>query len=149
MLIQFVSEFGLFGLFIVSGLGATIFIPFSAEMSFPVLVGASIPDLHILAAATGGAYIGTVINYAIGYKGGKYALKDVAEKDLKKAQDMMNKYGWFGIMGAMVIPLPLPVDPITILCGIARMDFLRFSAAIIAGKGLKYAILLGILAFIL
>ncbi len=148
-LTSLVVDYGLVGLFAVSAMGATIIIPFSAELAFPILLSAGVAKMPILMAATLGAYLGTAFNYWLGHKGGEIALKKMKKEDLEKAKRFMDHYGLFGVMVVMIIPLPLPVDPITILCGVAKMNFLSFSVATFLGKGIKYGILLWLLSAVL
>ncbi len=148
-LIAFVREFGLVGLFITSAAGSTIFVPFSAELTFPVLLKVGVSRLWILVASVLGSYLGTIVNYVLGERSMHYALKCIKKTDLEKAHKLMDKYGWFGVLTLLAAPLPLPVDPVTILCGATKMNFKEFTAVVIVGKLIKYAIILEILSTIL
>ena len=143
-----VTDYGLIGLFIVSAAGSSIIVPFSAEMTFPILLGCNFSKVSILFASSVGAYVGSSFNYFIGLKSGKYALKKVKEKDAKHAQDFMDKYGVLGLCIAMIVPLPLPVDPLTIIAGITKMHFNRFTIAVLTGKTIKYALLLELMVYL-
>jgi membrane protein YqaA with SNARE-associated domain len=140
-----VQQHGLVGLFIASAAGSTIFIPFSAELSFPILLSAGIGWLPIIVAATAGALAGTLVNYWVGLKGMHLVHKYVSEADMKKAHDLMNRYGWAGLYVALAFPVPLPTDPLTVLAGATRMRLSEFVAVVIAGKLTKYAAFLGLL----
>ena len=148
-LMQSVHQYGLIGLFISSLIGSTIFLPFSVELTFPILLKAGIHKLAIIFTSAAGAVCGTLINYRIGYYGIKYAHKHVRKKKLERATKLMNKYGLVGLFTIIVLPLPLPVDPITIICVAARMDINRFTTIFLAAKMLKYALTLGVIAIIL
>lgn len=137
-----VREYGLLGIFLASAAGSTIFLPLSAELTFPLLVAANVNRLAILAAATLGALAGTLVNYWLGYRGVRLADKYLKKEDLEKARRIMNRYGWVGVMAALAVPLPLPIDPLTILCGMIRMDLKEFIAAVAIGKAIKYALVL-------
>ncbi len=139
-----VREYGLIGIFLASAAGSTIFLPLSAELTFPILVAANVNRLAILVAATLGALAGTLVNYWLGYRGVKLADKHLKKDDLETARRIMNRYGWIGVMAALAVPLPLPIDPLTILCGITRMDLKEFVAAVAIGKAIKYALVLGV-----
>jgi membrane protein YqaA with SNARE-associated domain len=147
-LTSFVHTYGLAGLFLASLLGSTIFIPFTVEITFPILVAAKVGKMQILFWATLGALCGTCINYEIGSKGIDHAKKYVKEKDILKAKKIMDKYGWIGLLTVMLLPLPLPVDPLTVLCGASKMDKKEFILAVAAGKAIKYAIILGLIKII-
>lgn len=148
-LTELVAQYGLVGLFIVSAMGSTIFIPFSAELTFPVLASAGVWKVAILLSATFGGVAGSWINYWIGTSGLKAVRKKMGKGDIKKAHDIMNKYGALGITLALALPLPLPVDPITILCGVSKMNFRLFTLAVFTGKLMKYALVLGIVSIVL
>ena len=137
-----VREYGLIGIFLASAIGSTIFVPLSAELTFPILVAAQVNRLAILVAATVGALLGTLVNYWLGYRGVSIADKYLRKEDLEKAHKIMNRYGWVGVMVALAVPVPLPIDPLTILCGITRMDLKEFIAAVVVGKAIKYALVL-------
>ena len=148
-LLGLIADYGLAGLFLASLIGSAAFIPFANEVGFPILVKAGIMPWKIWLSATLGAYVGASINYWLGYKGGEYALRKSKEKDIENSRLLMDKYGFFGLTAVMMIPLPLPVDPLTLVCGAAKMGFSRFSAAIIIGKGIKYVFLLYLLSFLM
>ncbi len=142
----FVADYGAAGLFIVSMIGSTVFVPFTVEITFPVLAAAGMNRLLILAAAVAGAVAGTYVNYMLGSKGVDYAKRFITEKDLEKASNIMNRYGWFGVFAVMALPFPLPVDPLTVLCGASKMNKKEFVLAVAAGKIIKYSALLGLIS---
>jgi membrane protein YqaA with SNARE-associated domain len=144
-----VREYGLIGLFISSMAGSTIFIPFSVELTFPFLAAAGVSKYHILISATLGSFTGTLSNYLIGLWGIKTAEKHVKKVDVERAHQFMNKYGWAGLITVLAVPIPLPVDPITIVCGMVKMRLSEFTAAVIIGKTIKYAIILGLIKLLL
>ena len=143
-----VQHHGLAGLLISSFLISTIFFPFSVEITFPVLIQAGIHKLSILLVATFGSLAGTLVNYYLGYKGMGLLNRYVKKEEMEKATTMMNKYGWIGLLAAISTPF-LPVDPITILCGATKMNILEFTVAVLLGKLVKYAIVLGLIEIIL
>ena len=147
-LVALVRDYGLPGLFASSFIGSTIFVPFSTEVAMSVLVVAGVSKVGILAVATLGSVCGTMVNYYIGYQGLRLAGRYVRERDIKRARDIMNRYGWLGVFGVLAVPVSLPVDPLTILCGASRMDFREFTAVVLAAKLVKYALVLGLLSML-
>jgi len=148
MLAELVRHYGLPGLFISSFIGSTIFVPFSAEVGVLALAVAGVDKLAILTVATAGSVAGTLVNYYIGYKGIGFAGRYVKKEEISKAEHTMNRYGWLGLFGVLVIPMPLPVDPLTILCGAGKMDVRIFIATVAAAKAVKYAIVLGLVTLV-
>jgi len=145
MLEQLISQWGIFGLLPASFIGSTIFIPFAIEFFFPALLASGVDPYLIVITAGIGSTIGTFVNYWLGHVGSRYIKKRVDSQRMEKAKKMMDRYGWFGLLLIITIPLPLPVDGVTIIPGITRMNFLWFSLIIFFGKTLKYAFFVGLL----
>ncbi|MFZ2456947.1 MAG: VTT domain-containing protein [Candidatus Altiarchaeia archaeon] len=135
-----IVHYGLAGLFISSILGSTIFIPFSVEAVLPVMVGLKLDLVQIVVVATVGATIGTSINYAIGFYATELVEKRLGEENLKKAKHLMDKHGWPGLflILAAPIPLPIPVDPLTVIPGLAKMNYKEFVIVVLCAKLIKY-----------
>jgi membrane protein YqaA with SNARE-associated domain len=142
-----VREHGLTGLFFLSFASATIFVPASAELAFPILVISGVNKLLILSVATTGSTLGAIVNYYIGYGGERLVDKYIKRKDLENAHRIMNRYGWVGLFGALA--LPVPGDPFTVLCGLTKMDLKEFTAVSVAAKMIKYAVILELISIIL
>jgi membrane protein YqaA with SNARE-associated domain len=146
-MVSLIVHYGLVGLFISSILGSTIFIPFSVEAVLPVLVGLKLDPVQIVLVSAIGATIGTCVNYAIGFYATELVEKRLGEKNLKKAKDLMDKYGWPGLFLILVapVPLPIPVDPLTVIPGLAKMNFPEFVLIVLLAKLLKYSFFVAVL----
>jgi len=143
------SQYGLFGLFLGSFLSSTIFLPLPAE---PLIATAALYfDLYLVVfVATIGSTLGTCVNYGIGFLGEKAVEKRIGKEKILKAQNFMNRYGWPGLLFIIAIPIPgLPVDPITIIPGLAKMRFKEFLVVVFAGKLIKYALFVGLFSEIM
>jgi membrane protein YqaA with SNARE-associated domain len=145
---EIVGEFGLLGLFVSSFLGSTIFIPFTVELTFPILVSASVSKISIALIASAGSLCGTLINFGVGYQGMNLVKKYVKDVELERARHLMNHYGWLGLFTVLALPIPLPVDPLTIIAGIARMKVWEFTLVVFSAKLLKYGFILGIVSLV-
>lgn len=147
-LVAMVVHYGIVGLFVSSLIGSTIFVPFSVEAVLPFLIGLKLDIYQILIAASLGATIGTCVNYGIGFFATELVEKRVGKANLKKAKDMMEKYSWPGLflILAAPIPLPIPVDPLTVLPGLAKMDFREFVVVVFFAKLAKYAFFVAVFA---
>jgi len=145
-LIALIIHHGIAGLFISSLLGSTIFIPFSVEAVLPILLGLKMDPVQIVVVATIGATIGTCINYGIGYFATELVEKRLGEQNIKKAKDLMDKHGWPGLFLILVapIPLPIPVDPLTVIPGLAKMNFTEFTLVVFLAKLIKYTIFVAV-----
>ena len=144
-LTEMISHWGIFGLLPVSIIGSTIFVPFAVEFFFPALLASGVDPYFIVITAAIGSTLGTFVNYWLGHAGSRYVKRRMDGKRVEKATNLMNRYGWFGLLFIITIPLPIPVDGVTIIPGIARMNFLWFSAVVFFGKLLKYAFFVGLL----
>ncbi len=144
-IIGFVVRYELFGLFITSLIGSTIFVPFTTEILFPVLIKSGLGIYHIIIVAALGAMVGTWINYGLGFLGSKFIEKRVDHTGIEHAKRFMNRYGWAGLLFILALPFPIPVDVITIVPGISRMNFIEFSIVVFLGKIIKFAVFVGII----
>jgi len=143
-----IHGFGLIGLLFSSFIGSTIFFPLSVEFSFPILVKTGVPKLAIILFATLGSVSGTMVNYLLGKKGIRYIEKRTDKIQVDQATNLMNKYGWAGIFLALALPIPLPVDPLTLLCGATKMNYTHFILVVLLAKTLKYALTLGVVVIV-
>lgn len=143
-LADMISQWGIFGLLPVSLIGSTIFVPFAVEFFFPALLASGVDPYLIVITAAIGSTLGTFVNYWLGHAGSRYVKRKVDGEGVEKATKLMNRYGWFGLLFIITIPLPIPVDGVTIIPGIARMNFLWFSVVVFFGKLLKYAFFVGL-----
>ncbi len=137
--INYLLQYGLGGLVIISFIGSTIFIPMTIEMFVALFIGIGLNPLLVLIFATIGSSLGSTFNYFIGNiideKIIKKWKKDNTIKQLKRIVDI---YGPLGIFILLALPFPLPVDVITVFAGITRMDIKKFLIAVILGKFLHY-----------
>jgi len=145
---QLVVKYGLMGLFTSSLIGSTIFVPFTTELIFPPLLASGISPLKILIVSVLGSTIGVWINYLFGYYGVHIIHKYLKKEDTHKAKKIMDKYGWFGLLIVFILPVPLPTDPITVLCGLSEMNPILFTIIVLLGKIVKYGISVGLLSLL-
>lgn len=138
-------EYGYVGLFLISFLGSTIFIPFTVEIFLAGLIGIGLNPLYIVFISAVGSTLGSAVNYFIGRLGIEYYREKIRKtKDNDKLQKIANKYGILGLFAILALPIPLPVDILTIAAGISKMDFKYFLIAVFLGKFLRYAFYAGI-----
>jgi membrane protein YqaA with SNARE-associated domain len=132
------QEYGIIGLFLNSLLAATA-IPLPTEiLTSALLIGG---ENIVLVAITLiiGSTIGGILNYFIGFGGNKLIKKmkkkaDV-EKQGKKHNKLLDKFGWSAIFFAAWIPIV--GDLILISAGVKKMKFIKFSIFMISGKIIK------------
>ena len=132
------QEYGIIGLFLNSLLAATA-IPLPTEiLTSALLIGG---ENIVLVAITLiiGSTIGGILNYFIGFGGNKLIKKmkkksDV-EKQNKKHNKLLDKFGWSAIFFAAWIPII--GDLILISAGVKKMKFVKFLIFMISGKIIK------------
>lgn len=94
--------------------------------------------------ATMGNVLGSIVNWGLGRFG--YHLRHktwfpVSEVQLEKARGYFLRWGSVSLLLAW---LPIIGDPLTLLAGLLRVPFMLFLLLVSIGKGLRYALLIGI-----
>ncbi len=136
---DFLTEWGLFGLFISSFLSATV-IPFSSEfvLSFMILNGFDI-YLTIL-IATIGNWWGGLSSYLIGRLGKWTIIEKYFGVDKNKVFTFKLKVDRWGSVLAFFSWLPIIGDVIAVSLGFFRTNFILVSIWMLLGKILRYII---------
>ncbi|MFF3699579.1 MULTISPECIES: YqaA family protein [Pseudomonas] len=132
------SDWGLF----LSAFGAATLLPLQSEA---VLVGLLLhePDawLLLLAIATAGNVLGSVVNWLLGR--GIEHLRDkrwfpFSQAQLDKAQQRYQRYGQWSLLLSW---MPVIGDPLTLIAGIMREPFWRFILLVTVAKAGRYLVL--------
>ena len=110
-------------LFISAFLAATI-LPFSSEVALFTAVEAGLDKHTALLVASTGNILAVIFNYYLGY----FLYEKTKEKLLKsrsgkKAYDLGHRYGYYALVLSW---LPVIGDPITLVAGMARLNFFYF-----------------------
>ena len=136
---DFLIEWGFFGLFISSFLSATV-IPFSSEfvLSFMILNGFDI-YLTIL-IATIGNWLGGLSSYLIGRLGKWTIIEKYFGVDKNKVFNFKLKVDRWGSVLAFFSWLPIIGDVIAVSLGFFRTNFILVSIWMLFGKILRYII---------
>ncbi len=69
------------------------------------------------------------------------------ERELKKARLFTDTHGSKGLFFALIIPISLPVDFLTVFAGAGKMQVHKFLLIVFFGKLIKYSIVLFILIY--
>ena len=94
--------------------------------------------------ATTGNVLGSVINWGLGRFGYHLRHKSwfpVSEGQLEKTRGYFLRWGSVSLLLAW---LPIIGDPLTLLAGLLRVPFMLFLLLVTIGKGLRYALLIGL-----
>jgi membrane protein YqaA with SNARE-associated domain len=130
---SFATQYGYFGIFLISFLGATsVFIPIPYTVVIFTLGGLQTFDPLLIAVAAGtGAAIGEFSGYLIGFGGRRV----IGEKYKKKMDFLTRLFKKFGPIVIFVFALtPLPDDLLFIPLGIMRYSLLKAFIPALLGK---------------
>ncbi|MCQ2238159.1 MAG: DedA family protein [Bacteroidaceae bacterium] len=132
------------------------FIPFPSEVVVPpaaykaAIPGSDLNVLLVVLSATGGAMIGSIINYAIAYFLGRPVIYGFAnsrighmclldEQKIKTAEDYFNKHGAIATFTGRLVPAVRQL--ISLPAGLARMKMGNFLLFTFLGAGIWNSIL--------
>ena len=123
----------------IAAFGAATLLPLQSEA---VLLGLFVegnytPKLLILVASIGNI-LGSCVNWWLGVKIEHYKNKKwfpISEYKMKKAQKIYQKYGCWSLLLSWV---PIIGDPITLIAGLLKENFLRFFLIVSLAKTGRY-----------
>ena len=127
------------GLLFLSAFGAATLLPLQSEA---VLVGllaqAQYPVWLLVAVASLGNILGSCVNWWLGLKVEQYKNKKwfpVSEQKMLQAQGIYQKYGFWSLFLSWV---PVIGDPITLIAGLLKENFVRFVVMVSIAKIGRY-----------
>lgn len=139
---ELVLEYGIYGLFLVCFLAATI-LPFSSEVALFTAVAAGIPAGSALVWASAGNILACVLNYALGYYFRSKAIEKIRSgRWSSKALALWERYG---VWSLTLNWAPLIGDPITIAAGIGKLNFWVFFVMVAVLRTGRYILILQLL----
>ncbi len=137
---EFLLHSGLPALFALSFLAATV-VPLGSEWLLIGLILHSFDAEQVVAVATIGNYLGACTTYVIGLWGSTFIMHKVLRIDSDqsdKAATIFRKYGSWSLLLSW---LPLIGDPLCLVAGTLRLNFLQFSLLAFSGKLARYALI--------
>lgn len=137
---QYLVSFGPFGLFTIAFLDS-VMIPMPGGVdAVLLLLAASRPSwmLIYVAAATVGSTFGCVVLYRISQRAGKRALARFSEAKQKRVKDLLDRYDVMSVLVASLLPPPFPFKLFVVSSGVFRLNIVRFTIAIAAGRTFRY-----------
>lgn len=127
------------GLLFLSAFGAATLLPLQSEA---VLVGllaqAQYSVWLLIAVASLGNILGSCVNWWLGLKVEQYKNKKwfpVSEQKMLQAQGIYQKYGFWSLLLSWV---PIIGDPITLIAGLLKENFVRFLLMVSIAKIARY-----------
>lgn len=128
-------------LFLSALIAATILPMQSEAVLVALLVAEEHPVPILLAVATVGNVLGSVINWVLG----KYLLRfkhkrwfPASDDQLRRAQDWYHRYGRWSLLASW---MPVVGDPLTVIAGVMREPFVPFLVLVTIAKGARYLVL--------
>ncbi len=137
---EFFVEFGYGGLFVAAFLAATI-LPLSSEVVLGALLLNGWSPTTLVAVATVGNVLGSVVNYGLGYWANTRAFKKwckMSDDTLARAEKRFRTYGTWSLIFAWV---PIIGDPLTVMAGMLRINLWWFFILVTTGKLLRYIVI--------
>ncbi|PYS65053.1 MAG: hypothetical protein DMF74_04995 [Acidobacteria bacterium] len=137
---HFLASFGPFGLLTIAFLDS-LMIPMPGGVDgVLMLLAASKPSwmLIYVAAAMIGSTAGSVGLYRISRRAGHRALRRFSESKQKQVKDLIDRYDVLSVLVASVMPPPFPLKVFIVSAGVFRLNLLRFTIAIAAGRTFRY-----------
>lgn len=130
------------GLFFSALISSTL-LPGGSEVLLAWLVSEAGHPLWLLwLSATAGNVLGSLITWGMGYWiAGRYPLKTLDKPQHQRARRWLERYGPFGLLLAW---LPIIGDPLCLVAGWLRTGFVASLLMITLGKGLRYAVVIGL-----
>ena len=133
-------------LFIISFLAATI-LPFSSELTLSGLMAtSSFDNLLLLAVASFGNILGSVVNWILGFYSRNLSTKrwfPFKDKQIEKSSKWFNRFGRWSLLFAWV---PIIGDSLTLVAGLLRVKFVEFLILVTIGKVSRYLIIFYLLS---
>lgn len=133
-------EWGYSGMFLSAFLAATI-LPLGSEVLFGALLLQTLNPVSLVAIATFGNVLGSLLNYALGIWGGVALAKrwlKLSDTDILKAEQRFQRLGQWSLLLAWV---PIIGDPLTVIAGFLRVPLLWFLVLVTIGKLVRYSVL--------
>lgn len=126
----------------LSSLLASTILPFSSEVVLLTLHNNGLSPVVLLFVASLGNVLGSLINYAVGYRYGKVVATRwlrLKESAFTRAQNTFTRWGQWSLFLCWV---PIVGDPITLVAGVLRSNFIFFFCSVALSKTARYALLL-------
>ncbi|MCG8685967.1 MAG: DedA family protein [Desulfobacterales bacterium] len=136
------TSLGLGGMFLSAFLAATV-LPLSSEVVLTLLLASGHGPIPVVAVATTGNVLGSVVNYWLGMAGTDLLgrkIKGLSEQQLNKARERFKSWGTASLLFAWV---PVIGDPLTVVAGMMKVNLKIFIALVLIGKMGRYLVLAG------
>ena len=133
---------GSWGVFAIAALdGAAVGLPMDVVVGGYVAQNHHRLLLYVLMAAAGSS-LGSLVIYAIGYKGGEELLrKRVSPQRFEKLHSAFERHPFWSLMFPAMLPPPTPFKIFALGAAVAEMSISHFILAIFLGRTVRFLIL--------
>ncbi len=136
----FLTTNGLYGLFLLSFLAATV-LPLGSEWLLVTLIFQGLPPGQIIMVATLGNFLGGLTTYGLGFYGSTFITTKILRISTKESSRAMKLYSKYGSWSLLLSWLPIIGDPLCLIAGSLKLSLAPFTILVLIGKGARYAIL--------
>lgn len=133
--------YGGWGLFAISFLDST-FVPFPMvnDLLLMHLSSLSRPLMPIYVfASTAGSVLGSYVLYAVGRSGGNFLTSKFSPEKMGRAQRWIERNDFVSVLVISLLPAPAPFKLFLVTAGALKMNRLRYGAALVVGRGARFA----------
>lgn len=128
------------GLFVVA-LGAATLLPLQSEAALLALLLAGHEPVAVIAVATAGNVLGSLVNYGLGrylqlYRGRRWF--PVSDEALRRGEQHYRRFGRWSLLASW---MPFVGDPLTLIAGVLRERIGVFLLLVTLAKGGRYVVL--------
>ncbi|MBI2820678.1 MAG: VTT domain-containing protein [Acidobacteria bacterium] len=92
---------------------------------------------YLVLMTIAGSVLGCTLLYAVGRRGGRL-IRRISQGRLLGVQETYQKYGVWTLVGASMIPPPMPFKIFVLAAGLFRLPFARFLLAVLLGRSARY-----------
>ena len=136
---EWLAEYGYVGMFALGFLAST-FVPIASEWLLITLLLKGLNPMWLLLCSTTGNYLGACTTYAIGYYGSDFTIRRVlkiSDEKRAKAEKIYKKYGSITLMFSWI---PIIGDPLCLVGGVFKINFIKYSLLVYIGKFIRYGV---------
>ncbi|MBU0973367.1 MAG: VTT domain-containing protein [Proteobacteria bacterium] len=137
---EFLTGYGLWGLFAAAFLAATI-LPLSSEMVLGYLLVHNVNAFQAVGVATVGNVLGALLNYGLGRAGSKVLLERLFRVSSEEIGAARRRFKTHGTLSLLLAWVPIIGDPLTVVAGMLKINIWVFLALVSIGKFARYATL--------
>lgn len=137
---EYFLELGYLGLFLAAFLAATI-LPLGSEVVVVGLLMNHFNPASVIAIATLGNVLGSIINYIIGFVGSGFLMRRVLKISEQSFEHTRQRFQKWGVLSLLFAWVPIIGDPLTVMAGVLRVNIVLFIVLVTVGKLVRYMVL--------